>query len=188
MPDSATQTSNARVGAQFVGLDDTPTGSDPTADVVADFTGATETQFTGNVSNQVPIVATHSETLGSTFKIGIRGKWNIRAEIPVATAAQVNAAINVDGLAADFATDPASVNVRNFSIGRVLGAAATTDTIMLSADVVITQDVALSAATGMVRILLGNGAGAGATAASLAVLANARVIFTWIGDVPPGNN
>lgn len=188
MPDSATQTSNARVGAQFVGLDDTPTGSDPTADVVADFTGATETQFTGNVSNQVPIVATHSETLGSTFKIGVRGKWNIRAEIPVATAAQVNAAINVDGLAADFATDPASVNVRNFSIGRVLGAAATTDTIMLSADVVITQDVALSAATGMVRILLGNGAGAGATAASLAVLANARVIFTWIGDVPPGNN
>lgn len=188
MPESATQTSNARVGAQFVGLDATPTGTDPSADVVADFTGATATQFLGNVSNQTPIVAVHSQTLGSTFKIGIRGKWNVRAEIPIATAAQVNAAINFDGLAADFTTDPASLNDRNLSIGRALGAAATTDTILLSADIIVTQDIALQAATGIVRILLGNGAGAGASAASLAVLGNARVIFTWIGDVPPGDN
>jgi hypothetical protein len=188
MPESATQTSNARTGAQFVGLDDTPTGSDAAFDVVADFTGATETQFTGNPSNQAPITAVHSEVNGSTFKIGVRGKWLIQMEVPVATAATVQAAINLDGIAADFAADPASANTRNLSIGRVLGTAATSDTIMLSAVAIVTQDVALAAATGIVRILLSNGAGAGATAASLAVLANARLIFTWVGDVPPGDN
>lgn len=189
MPESATQTSNARTGMQIAVLDATPTGSAAAFLGVADFTGGTQTNFLGNPSNQAPVTSTHSQTDGSTFKIGVRGKWLIRAEIPVATAAQVVAAINVDGLAADFnGLTPAVLNDRNIARSAVLGAAATTDTIEMVGVAIITQDMALSAALGQVRILLTNGAGAGATAASLAPLANARVIFTWIGDVPPGDN
>lgn len=186
---SLTRPTNGRFGALFVGLDATPTGSAAGFDVVADFTGATQTDF-GDASNAAPITPVHSQTDGSQFRIGVRGVWRVSVEIPVATAATVQAAINVDGQAADFSTDPAATNTRNVRRGVWTGAAAgDADTIQLSADIRVTQTLADGASTGtggVVRILLSNGAGTGATAASLAPLASARVDFQWIGDLPPG--
>lgn len=183
---SLTRQVNNRFGALYVGLDATPTGSDASALVVADFTGATTTNF-GDQSTLIPIVATHSQTLGSTFKIGVRGIWEVAAEVPVATAATVLSAINVDGIAAEFNTNPAALASRNVRFNRWVGTAAgEADTKVLVASILITQTMADTATLGLVKLLLGNGAGAGATAASLAVLTNARFAFTWQSDVPPG--
>lgn len=186
MPLGLTRQVNGRFGALFVGLDATPTGSDASADVVADFTGATATQFP-DVSLAVPVIHTPSQTLGSTFKIAARGIWEVKAEVPVATAATVLSAINLDGVAAELNTDPAALAQRNRAFSRWVGTAAgEADTKELVANILVTEDMARDAAQGIVRLLLGNGAGAGATAASLAVLGNARIAFTWLADVPPG--
>lgn len=186
MPYGLTRQVNGRFGALFVGLDATPTGSDASALVVADFTGATTTQFP-DLSQATPVVAVHSQTLGSTFKLNTRGIWEVAAEIPVATAASVVAAINLDGVAAELNTNPAATAQRNRRRARWIGAAAgDADTIELTASILVTQEMADSAAQGIVRLLLSNDTNAGATAASLAVLANARLGFTWLTDVPPG--
>jgi hypothetical protein len=178
---------NGRFGALFVGLDATPTGSDASADVVADFTGATTTNFPDQ-SSAAPITPVHSQTLGSTFKIGVRGIWEVKAEVPVATAASVLAALNLDGVAGDLNTDPAAASQRNRAFSRWVGTAAgEADTKTLTANILVTQTMADDAAQGIVRLLLSNAAGAGATAASLAILTNARLTFTWLADVPPGD-
>lgn len=176
---------NGRFGALIVGLDATPTGSDAGSDVVADFTGSTATQF-GDQSQATPITIVNSQTAGSTFKINTRGVWEVKAEVPVATAATVLAAINLDGVG-DGGADPTALNTRNRAFARWVGTAAgEADTKMLAANILVTQTMADDAAQAIVRLLLSNGAGAGATAASLAVLANARLTFTWLCDVPPG--
>lgn len=178
---------NGRFGALVVGLDATPTGSDASADVVADFTGATTTQF-ADQSSTTPIAVTHSQTLGSTFKIAVRGIWEVKAEVPVATAASVLAALNLDGVAGDLNTDPVALSPRNRAFARWVGTAAgEADTKTLTANILVTQTMADDAAQAVVRLLLSNAAGVGATAASLAVLANARLSFTWLADVPPGS-
>lgn len=191
MPLGLTRQVNDRFGALFVGLDATPTGSNPTEDVVADFTGATVTHFP-DISDTTPIFHTPSQTLGSTFKITVRGLWLVTAEVPVVTAATVIAALNYEGLAADLNVAPLATTVRNRRRALWTGAAAgDADTLQVSAPILVTDSSARapsSTGLGIVRLLLSDAAGAGAAAASLAPLASCRLQFDWVCDVPPGSH
>lgn len=170
-------------GAVFVGLDATPTGSDATADVVADFTGATATLL-DSPSVAIPVIHTPSQTLGSTFKIVTEGIWRISARVQAQTAASVLAGLNIDGLAADFAIDPQQPDgTRRLDRALSISAGADSVPMQVSAEVVISRGMAQDPALGIVRLLLSNNAGAGAAAGSL-LLASCFIQFKMIGAIP----
>lgn len=172
------------LGATFIGLDATPTGSDPSADVVADFTGATALTFDAP-SVAVPILHTPSQTLGSTFKIQLEGIWVVSARIQCITAATVFIGLGIDNTAAELNTDPAlPTTARTLDRAVRIATTADQDAVRVSSDpIIVTRDLANNAAGALVRLLLSNGAGAGAAAASLS-LANCFISFKRIADAP----
>lgn len=171
------------MGGQWLGLDATPTGSNASEDVVADFTGSTATLF-DTPSVAVPVLATHSQTVGSTFKIQTEGLWFGMGRVMAATAASIRAGIGIDNVAGDLSIDPVLTS-------RTLDAAISTSTtadvvpvLVQTGPVVVTRAIALAAASGIARLLLSNNAGAGATAASLAPLAMGFVKLLRLGNIP----
>lgn len=171
------------VGGLWTGLDDTPTGSDATNAMVADFTGSVQTLF-APPSLAVPVLATHSETLGSTFKIRLEGMWVVAALVQAQTAASVGAAIGLDNIAAELNTATALRSARVKARGLRIAAAADTDPWQLiTPPFAVTRNQAQNAALGIVRLLLNNNAGAGAAAAAL-VLAACDIIIVRVGDLP----
>jgi hypothetical protein len=171
-------------GGLWTGLDATPTGSDAAFDVVADFTGSTETLFTAP-SDDTPVVATHSQTQGSTFKISQEGLWVVSLTVQHATASSLIAAIGIDNVAGELNADPPVENSRILRRGLSISAGADTVPVALtSAPFGVTDNMAKSASLGLVRVLLSNAAGAGAPAATLAPLAAAALRITRIGSLP----
>lgn len=169
-------------GGMWVGLDATPTGSDAAFDVVADFSGTTELLFT-SPSIVVPVIATHSQTQGSTFKITAEGEWHVIADVTAQTAASVRAALSIDGIAAEFNVDPI-YSSRTPSVKLRVATAADTDPITLvSGPIIIPRNVALNPAAGIVRLLLSNNAGAGAAATALVLPLTALRIVRG-GNIP----
>lgn len=178
---------NGRSGAQFVGLDATPGGSDAAFDAVLDFTGSAQTDFTADPSDAAPIDPTHSQTQGSSFKISTRGVWAVSMEVAAATAATVALGINVDGAAADFdAATTTFTTTRMIARSLLINAAADTVLTTLTGLIYVTADMAASPTQAIVRFLATNNAGGPAPAATLAPLAGARVVFQRIGDAPQG--
>jgi len=157
-------------GALYVGLDGTPTGTDASNVVVADFTGAVTTLQTAP-SAPSPVTAFHSQTLGSRFHVDVDGMWLVRARVHAQTAASVRAAIGLDNVAADLLANPLAPNfstIRDTALR--IAAGADTDAMMLAAIVPITRDMAnqqISGTSGNVRLLLSNNTAAGAAAAAL---------------------
>lgn len=176
----------ATMGGMWTGLDATPTGSDAANDVVADFTGSTAIIF-DTPSIAIPVLATHSQTLGSTFKVQAEGVWLAFAKVHAITAASVRAGIGFDNVAGDLSIDPA-YSSRTLDIGLSISAAADTVPIMVqSGPIVVTRGLALDPAAGIVRLLLSNNAGAGAAAASLSLtLASIKVLR--LGNIPRAVN
>jgi hypothetical protein len=170
------------VGALFVGLDATPTGSDANNDVVADFTGSAQTLF-AHQSFATPVIATHSQTLGSTFKLAIPGKWLVEMFVPATGAGSVLAALGIDNTAGELNANPAPPNSRIKGSQLYTGATGDASPLFLSATFKVSRDVAAGAATGLVRALLSNNAGGGAAAANLTV-ASAWIRFTYLGELP----
>lgn len=171
-------------GANFIGLDATPTGSDAANDVVADFTAATQVLFDAP-SVAIPVTATHSQTLGSTFKINVEGIWVISARVQATGIASVLAGLGLDNVAGDLSIDPA-LPTSGRNLDRALSISAAADTValsLISGPIGITRNQALSSTGGLVRLLLSNNAGAGAAAAAL-VLASCFICFRRIGDLP----
>lgn len=172
------------IGALFVGLDDTPTGSGN--DTVADFTGATETQR-GAPSVATPVTAVHSEVDGSRFHINLEGKWHVKARVHHITASSVRVGLGLDNVPGDLTIDPPAPNFTTWrDLALSVNAAGDTVPVIVEADIDITRDMAqdqVAQATGNVRLFLSNNAGAGAAAASLS-LAICYIEFTRMGDLP----
>lgn len=171
------------LGGLWTGLDDTPTGSDASAIMVADFTGSAQTLFVAP-SLAVPVTAVHSETLGSTFKLNLEGMWVAAAMVQCQTAASVGAAIGFDNVAGELNTATALRSARVKARMLRTAAAADTDPVMLvTPPFVCTRNQAQNPALGIVRVLLNNNAGAGAAAAAL-VLPACDLILLRIGELP----
>lgn len=172
------------VRAYLFGLDATPTGTDPAFVVVADFTGASETlQGGGILAGADAFDVVHSQTEGTRIKIRQRGEYIVRAEVQAQAIGEVVAGLNFDGAAGDFTINP-QYSSRTRSRGAAnLAAATDLQMISLSAPLIVTQDMAGNAAAGIVRLLLSDGAGAGAAAANLE-LASVMLEIERIRDVP----
>lgn len=171
-------------GGQWTGLDATPTGSAATNDVVADFTGATQTLFP-LASVAVPVIHTPSQTLGSTFKVAIEGVWVFIAKLATQGAGAVALGLGIDNVAAELNTDPlAPINARLLDQWlHVPPGAMFSGCYATSGPLVITRELALDPARALVRVLASNGANAGVAAASL-VLNVCYFKALRIGDVP----
>jgi hypothetical protein len=167
-------------GGLWVGQAATVTGSDAANDVVADFTGTVQTLFT-SPSVSVPVLATHSATLGSTFKINEEGIWFIKAKVHAQTAASVRVGIGIDNVVGDLSIDPVP-NSRIPDVGLSVSAAADTVPISVCAAIVITRVVAKDPTLGLVRLLMSNNAGAGAADAAVLV-ALTQLSIIRIGDI-----
>lgn len=170
-------------GILAVGLDTTPTGSDASAIMVADFTGSTQTLFP-TPSEPTPVLQTNSQTLGTTFKINRDGMYQVRATVQCQTAASVLAAIGLDNIAAELNTNPGPEGARILDRSLRIAAAADTDAVKLVSRIfAVTRPMATDPAQAIVRLLLSNNAGAGAAVASLAIAA-CTLTITRLGDVP----
>lgn len=179
----ASGTTGARtIGALTIILNAAPAGVVNTA--VASFLGGTTIQR-GTAQVPTPVLVTHDANLGTTFKIQMRGRWRVRAKVPVATAAQVRASLSVDVAAGSLVAGAnPSLSIEQPDVGRwVGGAAADAAMIPLEITVDVTGDMAANPAAAIVRLLLNNGAGGAAPAATLAPLADGFVFFERIGDI-----
>lgn len=175
------------IGFAIRGLDATPTGTNAGNDAVADFTGAATqvsrgTAPTGAIS---PISHIPSQTLGSIFKIGMRGRWLVRAKVIAQTAAAVRAALSIDVAAGslDAAVTPQVDGTTIQDSGQVVQAAAG-DIVPISLQMVvdINDVIAADQLSGLVRLLITNNAGGPPPAATL-VLADCMLSFERIGDI-----
>jgi len=187
------------VGAIFQGLAATPTGTDAAEILVANFTDAATLLLLGEPSLSVanpPVVHTPSAALGSTFKIAMQGTWQATFFVLAQTAATVQAGLGVDNLLAERSGNiqlPVTAGGRILARSARIAAGADTDSLtVVGRPFVVTRAMALltaaaAAATGArigrVRALLGNGANAGATAASIGV-ASCYLMLLRIGEVP----
>lgn len=172
-------------GGQWSGLDATPTGTAATNDVVADFTGSTELLFTAP-SIAVPVVAQHSQTLGSTFKPMLEGVWVALARLACQAAGAVALGLGIDNIAAELNTDPlGAINTRMLDneLRAGLGAGSFNGMQVTSGPIVITRAMVNNPNVGLFRVLASNAAGAGVAAASL-VLPVCYFKLLRIGDVP----
>lgn len=172
----------ATLGGQWLGQAAQVTGTDAANDVVADFTGTTETLYT-HPSVLVPVLAAHSITLGSTFKIAMPGIWVLQAIVHAQTAASVRIGIGIDNVVGDLSIDPV-LTTRTLAVGLSISAGADTVPIVVnSGPIVVTQNMAADATLGLVRLLMSNNAGAGAADAAVLV----GLTQLWIkrsGNIP----
>lgn len=166
-------------GAHIIGLDATPTGSAAGFDVVADFTGATSL-INGDGSQPTPVAITNSQTDGTSIKINTRGRYLVTAVIPIVGAVTVNAGLCIDAPAGELATDPA-LSQTTFALARAVGLAALTMPLTLVGEAKVSRVMAETPTLGLIRLLLGNGAGTGPAAAALS-LANVYLKVERIGD------
>lgn len=168
----------AGIGIRLVGLDATPTGTDASADVVADFTGSTQVENPpSGVTSLFTVI--NSQTLGTTirFNAGSEGRWKVKGTVVTQTAATVFAGLSYKGNAASLNTNPLLTNPTVYEAQRRIAAAADTDTMSVEMEVEVTPEDANSVTNpGIVRLLLSNGGDAGAAAASLVLTACALEI------------
>lgn len=156
------------VGVLLLGLDATPTGSDASFDVVADFTGST-VEINGEAGG-VPFVVAHSQTQGSTIKISRSGIYLVQFEIAVAASSLITMAIGLDNTTpGETGGEPIRNLQRILAVGRETSLAANSNTRQIVAPVRISQTMAEDPTRGIVRGLLTNGAGAGAGAATMSL-------------------
>lgn len=173
------------VGGQWVGVDATPTGTAGTNDVVVDFTGSTQTLFAAP-SIPVPVVAVHSQTLGSTFKIAVEGMWFVHARLACQGAGACAIGLGLDNIAAELNTDPlAPIGTRIIDNDLRAGQAAPSfsGVTVISGPQAITRDMAEDPTRAIFRLLASNAVGAGVAAATL-VLPVGFIKFKRIGDLP----
>jgi hypothetical protein len=173
------------IGGQWVGLDATPTGTAAANDVVADFTGSTQTLFAAP-SVAVPVVALHSQTLGSTFKPMLEGIWVAIARLACQAAGAVAMGVGIDNIAAELNTDPlAPITTRTLDneLRAGLGAGSFNGMMVTSGPIIITRAMVNDPTVGLFRVLASNAAGAGVAAASL-VLNVCYFKLLRQGDVP----
>jgi hypothetical protein len=171
------------LGILISGLDATPTGTDAANDVVADFTGGTLVNF-DNPSVATPVTHTPSQTLGSTFHPNVEGIWVMIGGFMSATAASTRGGAGFGNVAGDLSIDPAFTS-RTLDVKISISAAA--DTVPVHVETgpqVVTRAMSQDPTLGLFRLLLSNNAGAGATAASLAPLAQAHVKILRMGNIP----
>jgi len=170
------------MGGMWVGQAAQVTGTDAANDVVADFTGTVETLFT-TPSIAVPVLAAHSITLGSTFKIQAEGVWVLSATVHAQTAASVRIGIGIDNVVGDLSIDPVPTS-RTLDVALSISAGADTVPMRVSSDpIVVTRNMALDPTLGIVRLLMSNNAGAGAAdAAVLVALTQLRI--KRLGNIP----
>lgn len=172
-------------GGLWVGQAAQVTGTDAANDVVGDFTGTVETLF-DSPSVATPITATHSATLGSTFKINEEGEWLIELTVHAQTAASVRIGIGIDNVVGDLSIDPVPTS-RTTRVGLSISAGADTVPIVLTSSVLVTRNMAKDPTLGIVRALMSNNAGAGAAdAAVLVALTQLRI--TRVGGIPRAAN
>lgn len=172
----------ATLGGMWVAQAAQVTGTDAANDVVADFTGTVETLFP-HPSVPIPVIAAHSITLGSTFKIAMPGVWYLRAVVHAQTAASVRVGIGIDNVVGDLSIDPVPTS-RTLAVGLSISAGADTVPIVVdSGPIVVTQNMAADATLGLVRLLMSNNAGAGAADAAVAV-ALTQLMIKRIGNIP----
>lgn len=170
------------MGSLSVGCAATVTGSDAAHDVVVDFTGAVDTQFTAPY-DLTPVLITHSAVNGSEFKIRHEGIWQITGLMEAQTAASVRAAIGFDNALGDLSIDPV-MTTRTVDMGLRIAAAADTDPIKLTSGPIVVQRLtAKDPLLAIVRMLASNNAGAGAADAAVAV-ALTYLKITRTGNIP----
>jgi hypothetical protein len=156
------------LGGVWLGQAATVTGSDAANDVVADFTGTTQTLST-SPSIAVPVLATHSATLGSTFKAQAEGIWIAQATVMAQTIASVRIGLGLDNVVGDLSIDPV-VTGRTLDVALSISAAADTVPVKVNTGPIsITRNQAQDATLGIFRLLMSNNAGAGAADAAVAV-------------------
>lgn len=171
-------------GGQWSGLDATPTGTAASNDVVADFTGSTQLLFTAP-SIPIPVLAVHSQTLGSTFKPMLEGRWIAIARLACQTAAAVAMGLGIDNVAGELNTDPLtpiSMTILDNEL-RVPPGASFSGMQLVSGPIIITRAMVNDPARGLFRVLASNAAGAGVAAAAL-VLNVCYFKLLRIGDIP----
>lgn len=183
---------NQPMSIRLLGLAAVPNASNAALETVACFLAQTPI-VEGNTPVGEWCVYTPDAVSGDTFRLIKRGIYRVDVCIPCRTADRVQAAISVDSTAANLATDPepstdAVTRIANRRWGEYTGAAAGDRLpITLSAKVYITQALVnagiLASNTGIVRILLSNGADGPVVAAAID-LANAIVEITREGDLP----
>jgi hypothetical protein len=163
------------LGGLWAGQAAQVTGTDAANDVVADFTGTVQSLST-SPSIAVPVLATHSITLGSTFKCQTEGIWNANASVMAQTAASVRIGIGLDNVVGDLSIDPV-VTTRTLDVKLSISAGA--DTVPLNVDSSmqgVTRNQANDPTLGIWRLLMSNNAGAGAAdAAVLVALTSLRI-------------
>lgn len=170
------------MGGQWVGQAAQVTGTDAANDVVADFTGTTQTLF-DTPSIAVPVLAAHSITLGSTFKIQAEGIWVLGATIMHQTASSVRIGIGIDNVVGDLSIDPV-VTSRTLDVSLSINAAADTVPVKVnSGPIGVTRNMALDPTLGIVRLLMSNNAGAGAADATV-VVALSHLWIKRLGNLP----
>lgn len=158
------------------------TGTDAANDVVADFTGTVQSLST-TPSIAVPVLAAHSITLGSTFKIQAEGIWVAALSAHAQTAASVRIGIGVDNVVGDLSIDPV-VTTRTLDVKLSISAGA--DTVPMEANSKpfgCTRNMANDATLGIVRGLMSNNAGAGAADAAVLV-ALSTMSIKRMGNLP----
>lgn len=170
------------MGGLWVGQAATVTGSDAAHDVVGDFTGTTQT-IQGSPSVAAPVVAAHSGTDGSTFKVAIEGIWIAGAAVMHQTASSARVAIGVDNVLGDLSIDPAATT-RTWDVKTSISAGADTVPIAcVTPPIVIPRDVAMDPTLGLFRLLQSNNAGAGMADTSVLV-AQTQFRLYRLGNIP----
>lgn len=170
------------LGGMWTGQAAQVTGTDAANDVVADFTGTVQILF-DSPSIAVPVLAAHSITLGSTFKIQAEGIWQIDAIVHAQTAASVRVGVGMDNVVGDLSIDPVPTS-RTFAVGLSISAAADTVPIHVSSGPVgVTRNMALDPTLGIVRLLMSNNAGAGAADAAVLV-GLTQLMIKRLGNLP----
>lgn len=172
----------ATLGGTWFAQAATVTGTDAANDVVGDFTGTVQSLST-SPSILVPVLATHSGTLGSTFKLQVEGIWIAALTTIAQTAASVRIGIGVDNVAGDLSIDPV-VTTRTLDVKLSISAGA--DTVPIEANSKpfgCTRNMANDPALGIVRALQSNNAGAGAADAAVLVALSCMSIKR-LGNIP----
>lgn len=175
----------ATLGALYIGQAAQVTGTDAANDVVADFTGTVETLM-GSASIPTPVVAAHSITLGSSFKIAASGVWVVQARVQAQTAASVRIGIAIDSVIGDLSIDPVVTPARDRTMDVALSISVGADGVAMlvsSGPIVVSLNMAADPTLALVRLLMSNNAGAGAADASVAV---AMTVLTLkrVGNIP----
>lgn len=163
------------LGGLWAGQAAQVTGTDAANDVVADFTGTVQSLST-SPSIAVPVLATHSITLGSTFKCQAEGIWLATASVMAQTAASVRIGIGLDNVVGDLSIDPV-VTTRTPDVKLSISAGADTVPMNVQSGMQsITRNQSNDATLGIWRLLMSNNAGAGAAdAAVLVALTSLRI-------------